>query len=112
MELDVEGLRSFYSELEKTYIRRTPKSLSLFERARRVFPDGLTYSIRKLSPYPPYIIKGKGAKVIDVDGNVYTDYWMGHGALFLGHAPDEILEQIKKQTEEGTHCCYENEVAL
>ncbi len=112
MELDVESLKSFYSELERAYVEKTPRSSSLFERAKKVFPDGLTYSIRKLSPYPPYIIKGKGAKVIDVDGNIYTDYWMGHGALFLGHAPDEILEYIKKQVEEGTHFGYENEVAL
>jgi len=112
MELDLEGLKSFYSKLEKAYIRKTPESSSLFERAKKVFPDGLTYSIRKLSPYPPYIVKGKGAKVTDIDGNVYTDYWMGHGALFLGHAPDEILEHIKKQVEEGTHFGYENEIAL
>ncbi len=112
MEIDVNEIKSFYSSLEATYREKTPRSLSLFKRAKKVFPDGLTYSIRKLSPYPPYIIKGKGAKVSDIDGNVYTDYWMGHGALFLGHAPDEILNVIKEQIENGAHFGYENEIAL
>ncbi len=112
MDIDLNALNSFYNKLEREYREKTQKSLKLFERGKKVFPDGVTYSIRMLSPYPPYIIEGKGSKVKDADGNVYTDYWMGHGALFLGHSPDEILNTIKDQIDRGTHFGYENEVAL
>jgi glutamate-1-semialdehyde 2,1-aminomutase len=112
MEIDKEGLSSFYSKLEEAYRKKTPRSLKLFERGKKVFPDGVTYSIRMLSPYPPYMVEGRGSKIKDVDGNVYTDYWMGHGALFLGHAPPEIMGVVSQQLSKGTHFGYENEIAL
>ncbi len=85
------------------YNQRTPKSKELFERAGKVLPAGVSYGIRALPPYPFYVDHAKGVKVYDVDGNVYTDYWVGHGALILGHAPDPVIEAVEKQLPKGTH---------
>ncbi len=38
---------------------------------------------------------GRGAKLIDVDGNAYTDYCLSWGALILGHNPPSILKTTK-----------------
>jgi len=86
-----------------SYIQRTAKSKRLFERANKVLPAGVSYGIRALPPYPFYIDHAKGVKLFDVDGNVYTDYWVGHGALILGHAHDKIIEAVEKQLPLGTH---------
>jgi glutamate-1-semialdehyde 2,1-aminomutase len=85
------------------YIKKTKNSKKLFERANKVLPGGVSYSIRALPPYPFYIKKAKGVKLFDVDGNIYTDYWVGHGALILGHANDYVVEAVSKQLPDGTH---------
>jgi glutamate-1-semialdehyde 2,1-aminomutase len=96
------------------YESRTSNSKRLFERAQKVLPAGVSYGIRALPPYPFYLKKAKGVKLTDVDGNEYTDYWVGHGALILGHAPDTVIEDVKKQLPYGTHFgfTHEKEVEL
>jgi glutamate-1-semialdehyde 2,1-aminomutase len=91
------------------YIKRTRKSKKLFDRANKVFPGGVSYAIRALPPYPFYINHAKGVKLFDVDGNIYTDYWVGHGALILGHAHDLLIEAITKQLPNGTHFGFSHE---
>jgi len=39
--------------------------------------------------------------LIDVDDNKYTDYWMGHWSLILGHGPKKVKESLKKQIEKS-----------
>ena len=92
-----------------SYKERTGKSKELFERANRVLPAGVSYGIRALPPYPFYIDHAKGVKLYDVDGNVYTDFWVGHGALILGHAPDVVIEAVDKQLPYGTHFGFSHE---
>jgi len=38
---------------------------------------------------------------VDFEGNTYSDFWMGHGALVLGHMHPAIVEATKKQLELG-----------
>ena len=96
------------------YKSRTSNSKRLFERAKKVLPAGVSYGIRALPPYPFYLQNAKGVTLTDVDGNKYTDYWGGHGALILGHAPDEVIEAVTTQLPHGTHFgfTHEKEVEL
>jgi glutamate-1-semialdehyde 2,1-aminomutase len=84
------------------YTSRTSKSRSLYERAKRVLPAGVSYGIRYFEPYPFYTARAQGSKLYDVDGNEYVDFWLGHTALILGHSPPEVVEAVKKQLENGT----------
>jgi glutamate-1-semialdehyde 2,1-aminomutase len=92
-----------------SYIERTPKSRELFERAKKVLPAGVSYGIRAIPPYPFYVDHAEGVKVHDVDGNVYTDYWVGHGALIMGHSPKPVVEAVQKQLPLGTHYGFSHE---
>lgn len=96
------------------YQTRTGNSKALFERAKKVLPAGVSYGIRAIPPYPFYLQKAKGVTLTDIDGNNYTDYWVGHGALILGHAPDSVIEAVKAQLPFGTHFgfTHEKEVEL
>lgn len=91
------------------YSKRTEKSKELFNRAKKVLPAGVSYAIRALPPYPFFIDHAKGVKLYDADGNVYTDYWVGHGALILGHAHDNIIKAVEKQLPKGTHFGFSHE---
>jgi glutamate-1-semialdehyde 2,1-aminomutase len=98
--------------MNQTYERNTAKSRRLFERARRVFPAGVSYRIRSIEPYPFYVKKAKGSKMEDVDENTYTDYWCGHFALILGHAPPEVVKAVKEQADRGFHYGVAHELEL
>ncbi len=100
------------SKLLEAYRARHPKSLALWERACRVIPGGITHDIRYLTPFPVYVERAAGSRKWDVDGHEYVDYWMGHGALFLGHCPPAVVAALQEQATRGTHpgACHEIEV--
>jgi glutamate-1-semialdehyde 2,1-aminomutase len=96
------------------YLSKTKKSKRLYERAKRVLPAGVSYFIRFMEPYPFYTARAKGSKLIDVDGNEYIDFWMGHHALIFGHSPPKVMKEVKRQLDIGTHygTSHELEIAL
>ncbi len=98
--------------LLQRFEREFPKSRARHERARRVFPDGVTHDSRRLYPFPIYVTHACGSRKWDTDGHELIDYWGGHGALLLGHSPSEIVEAVRRQIALGTHfgACHELEV--
>ncbi len=91
------------------YVQRTPKSKKLFEEARKYLPGGVSYAIRFFEPYPFYVSKAEGRRVWDIDGNAYTDYWIGHGALLMGHRYPPVIEAIKDQLNLLPHVGFSHE---
>jgi glutamate-1-semialdehyde 2,1-aminomutase len=100
------------SSVIDTYKALHPKSAALYERAARVIPGGITHDGRKLSPFPVYVERATGSRKWDVDGHEYVDYWMGHGALFLGHSHPAVVQAMQEQAARGIHlgACHELEV--
>jgi glutamate-1-semialdehyde 2,1-aminomutase len=94
------------------YVTITPGSKVLFERAKEVLPAGVSYGIRDIIPYPFFVKSAKGVKLTDVDGNVYIDYWVGHGALILGHAHDAVMDAVAKQIRDGTHIGFSHPLEI
>src|SRR5919204_7200 len=76
-------------------------SAALYESARKAIPGGITHDIRHLVPFPVYLDRAAGTRKWDVDGNEYIDYWMGHGALFLGHCHPEVVNAVQAQVARG-----------
>ena len=76
------------------YRKALPGSWARWERARRVIPGGITHDGRHLTPFPLYVERASGPRKWDVDGREYVDYWMGHGALFLGHSHPALVEAM------------------
>jgi glutamate-1-semialdehyde 2,1-aminomutase len=98
--------------LQDAYTDALPASRALFERAQRLFPDAVTHDNRRMQPFPLYIERADGPYKWDVDGHRYIDYWMGHGALLLGHNPPAVRDAVREQALRGTHhgACHEKEV--
>ncbi|RME36939.1 MAG: aminotransferase class III-fold pyridoxal phosphate-dependent enzyme [Planctomycetota bacterium] len=51
----------------------------------------------------PVLLRGRGAHVIDADGNEYIDYVLARGALPLGHADDRVTAAVTKASTKGIH---------
>ncbi len=107
-----ERLEKLEKQLLEKYLERTPRSRGLYEKASHRLPGGVNYHIRYYSPYPVFIDRALDKKVWDVDGNEYTDYWMGHGAHILGHAPDIVVEAVNEAVKRGTHFGYMHELVV
>jgi len=101
------------SLIESEFAQRFPASQRAYAEAVQVFPSGVTHDGRYLSPFPLYVERAQGARKWDVDGNELIDYWVGHGALLLGHKHPRILDAVRAQLERGTHygAAHELEVA-
>jgi glutamate-1-semialdehyde 2,1-aminomutase len=85
---------------------RCKKSLELYERQKRIMASGVSGNARLgMKPYPLYVRKASGSKIIDVDGNEYINYMMGSGVMILGHSHPAVMEAVEKQLRLGTVEC-------
>jgi glutamate-1-semialdehyde 2,1-aminomutase len=51
---------------------------------------------------PAAIVRGKGSRVWDLDGNEYIDVGLGLGAVSLGHAYEPVLSAVRDQIGKGS----------
>jgi len=98
--------------IEEQFRRAHPRSEALFRQAKAAIAGGLSHDIRHLRPFPIYVDRAGGSRKWDVDGHELIDYWVGHGALFLGHANPTVQQAVGSQLGRGTHygACHELEV--
>ena len=80
------------------------QSQTLFERAQKVLPGGVNSPVRAFRAVggtPPFLVRGHGSHVWDVDGNEYIDFVGSWGPLILGHGAPEVLEAVQKAMKDG-----------
>lgn len=98
--------------IDQRRAERMAGSARLHDRARTVFPDGVTHDGRYMEPFSLYCTHAQGPRKWDVDGNEYVDYFGGHGALLLGHGHPAVTEAIAEQTRRGTHFGANHELEI
>jgi glutamate-1-semialdehyde 2,1-aminomutase len=81
------------------------KSAALLERARLITPGGVNSPVRAfrgVGGTPPFILRGEGSRLYDVDGNSYIDYVGSWGPLLFGHLFPPVVEALRGILEIGT----------
>jgi len=81
------------------------KSSILFQEAKEMFPGGVHSPVRAFKSVegtPLFIEKGKGAEIVDVDGNTFIDFCCSWGPLILGHAHPKVINTIAETLQYGT----------
>jgi len=76
-----------------------------FARAQALIPGGVNSPVRAFKAVgrdPVFIARGEGARLWDVDGNLYIDYVGSWGPLIVGHAHPEVVAALKQAVEKGT----------
>jgi len=84
--------------------RAQSESKALMRRARRRIPGGVNSPVRAYGAVggaPPFIARGRGPRIFDVDGNGYLDYVGSWGPLILGHAPPAVVRAVKRAAALG-----------
>jgi glutamate-1-semialdehyde 2,1-aminomutase len=95
-------------------VPRLKKSARLFEEGKKLIPNSSSSLIRVASydPCPPFIAKGKGARIWDVDENEYLDFNLAYGCLINGHAHPDIVKAVQAQAELGLHFAAPTELEI
>ena len=94
------------------------KSEAAFKEAYKYIPGGVDSPVRAFNSVggtPPFIEKGEGAYLYDIDGNKYIDYVQSWGPLIFGHCDkdieDAVIETAKKGLSFGAPTTLETELA-
>jgi glutamate-1-semialdehyde 2,1-aminomutase len=85
--------------------RKVDASRKLQKRAEQMIPGGVNSPVRAFRSVgcdPPFIVRGEGSHLWDVDENRYIDYVCSWGPLILGHAPPGVPEAIAAAAKNGT----------
>lgn len=89
--------------LADEYAAAFPASRERFDRAKTLFPTGVTHDTRMMDPFPVYVDRCHGSKKWVVDGQQVVDYFVGHGSHILGHGEDSVVAAVQHQMTRGTH---------
>jgi glutamate-1-semialdehyde 2,1-aminomutase len=78
--------------------------VTLFERALRVTPGGVhspVRAFRSVGGTPIFIARGRGPRLVDVDGREYIDFCQSFGPLILGHADPDVARAAHDAVNDG-----------
>ncbi|MDR1605437.1 MAG: glutamate-1-semialdehyde 2,1-aminomutase [Gracilibacteraceae bacterium] len=79
-------------------------SQALLSRAEAVLPGGVNSPVRSFQAVglkPPFIARGRGSRLWDVDGREYVDFVCSWGPLILGHAHPAVVEAVERTARDG-----------
>jgi len=79
-------------------------STKAYEEAKKVIPGGVDSPVRAFNSVggtPPFIAKGQGSYLYDIDGNKYLDFVQSWGPLIFGHCDQDIEEAVIKTAKDG-----------
>jgi len=80
------------------------KNESLFARTQKTIPGGVNSPVRAFRAVggtPPFIVRGDGSRIWDVDGREYIDYVGSWGPLVLGHADRDVVAAVQDAASRG-----------
>lgn len=80
------------------------RNKEIFEESKKYMPGGVNSPVRSFGSVginPPAIKSGKGAMIKDENGNEYIDFVLAWGPMILGHCDEDVVEAIKKTSEES-----------
>ncbi|MCP5042814.1 MAG: glutamate-1-semialdehyde 2,1-aminomutase [bacterium] len=81
------------------------RSRAAMDRALATIPGGVNSPVRaygSVGGTPPFIERGEGCRIFDIDGNEYIDYVGSWGPLIAGHAHRDVLRAIAETMKSGT----------
>ncbi|MCL4708121.1 glutamate-1-semialdehyde 2,1-aminomutase [bacterium] len=83
------------------------QSKALQKKAHRLIPGGSHTYAKGDDQYPvnapSFIVRGRGCRVWDVDGNEFIEYGMGLRAVTLGHAYEPVVAAAYRQMLSGNN---------
>ena len=80
------------------------KSIEAFADASSVIPGGVDSPVRAFGSVggtPPFMDRGEGGYIFDIDDNRYIDFVQSWGPLIFGHADADIEKAVVATAKKG-----------
>jgi 4-aminobutyrate aminotransferase/(S)-3-amino-2-methylpropionate transaminase len=78
-----------------------PRSRALVEERRRYVAAGVAEAAHGI-----FFERAEGARLVDVDGNVFLDFAGGIGCLNAGHSAPRVVARVREQLDRLQHACF------
>ena len=78
-----------------------PRSRALVDERRRYVSVGVAEA-----KHGVFFERAEGARLVDVDGNVFLDFAGGIGCLNAGHSAPRVEARVREQLEKLQHSCF------
>ena len=102
----VERLRAYRTAQEARFRADHPQSKALAAEAADAWVNGvpMQWMTDWPLPFPLFIDRGEGGRLIDVDGHEYADFCLGDTGAMFGHASPPVVAAASAQAARGfTH---------
>lgn len=106
------NLTEMHGELARRYEEQRPTSRALHSRALRSLPGGDTRSVLYYPPFPAYVQKGSGCRIVDRDNFEYIDFVNNYTSLILGHCNQKVVESVQAQVAQLACAAAPNELCV
>ena len=83
------------------YVAANAGSSAKHNEASRWLPGGDTRNSIFWGPFPIYVSRAEGSRIVDVDGNERVDFINNMTTLILGHRHPAVVEALQEQLERG-----------
>ena len=85
---------------------------SIYQRAVKVIPGGVSRNTIFRYPHPFYVDKAKGSFITDIEGVKRIDFANNMASLIHGHANDKINNAVNEQLKKGTAYTMGSEIEV
>ena len=88
------------------------RSASLYERALKTLPGGVSRNTVLRHPHPAYVDHAAGCRVVDIEGVERIDFANNMASLIHGHADPDIVAAVSRQLQRGSAYMMATEIEI
>jgi glutamate-1-semialdehyde 2,1-aminomutase len=109
-----DKLKQLLQTETELFKQNNPISFQQFTRAKDSLHDGVPMHWMKkwAGGFPLFVKTAKGGHFTDVDDHKYIDFCLGDTGSMTGHSPDEVVDFVSKQLQNGITYMLPNENAI
>lgn len=102
--ISTQRLATLIERERELFIRQHPKSRALSRRAARhlLFGVPLHWMNDWATPFALQVEHASGARLSDVDGHTLVDFCLGDTGAMFGHAPEPVVQAVRRQIARGS----------
>src|SRR5215831_6545014 len=103
-QIDRSRLAQLLERERRWYAERHPRSHELFAETSQTLLGGVPMSWMTMwaGGFPLFLAEAQGARIRDVDGNLFADFCLGDTGAMAGHAPEPVTRAVQEQIRRGT----------
>jgi glutamate-1-semialdehyde 2,1-aminomutase len=97
--IDKERLAELTARERARYAAGHPASMRAFEAAGEHLLGGVPMTWMRMWPggFPLYLATAHGARVTDIDGNIFADFSLGDTGAMAGHSPAQVQAAVAER---------------